>query len=358
MRTLEHIIVICLLATVASAQELTWAELTGRPELWPAQCALKEAIKFEGGVTVPAAQPLTVLAVKANEVELSTADGRTTFTAEPDETDALAVARAAYTSLTPKQRALTYPSLTQRKELWPYRVTLTRAIDFGGGKSLPAGTQVQLKEVQPGKLLVVAEKFNALFNVYPPATDLMAQARAFVETTQGVSPRFTEEQLALEAGKAAAAKQKAEGRVVTELKGKLINARTGQPEPLNPDSLPRYLVFLRGSTTCSITRGFLPKFITYCREMKPTHPEFEVIYLTVDSMEDTEKFAKELGFSWRAVTYENTTMPSVNPHIDGRMPQLIVMDRYGRVLANGLQATAPAALQQLDAILKSPANHS
>jgi hypothetical protein len=55
------------------------------------------------------------------------------------------------------------------------------------------------------------------------------------------------------------------------------------------------------------------------------------------------------------VSYENTTMPSVNPYIDGRIPQLIVMDRDGRVLANGIQSTAPAALQQLDALLKQPA---
>ena len=65
-------------------------------------------------------------------------------------------------------------------------------------------------------------------------------------------------------------------------------------------------------------------------------------------------FAKELGFSWRTVTYENTTMPCVNPYIDGRIPQLIVMNRDGKVLANGIQATAPDALQQLDALLKQP----
>ena len=54
-------------------------------------------------------------------------------------------------------------------------------------------------------------------------------------------------------------------------------------------------------------------------------------------------------------TYEDTTISSVNPYIDGRIPQLIVMDRTGKVLATGIQATAPAALQQLDTLLNQPA---
>jgi hypothetical protein len=89
-----------------------------------------------------------------------------------------------------------------------------------------------------------------------------------------------------------------------------------------------------------------------CNGIKLTHPEVEVIYLTIEPLANTLKFAKELGFSWRTVTYENTTMPCVCPCINGRIPQLIVMNRDGKVLANGIQSTAPAALQQLDALLK------
>jgi hypothetical protein len=146
------------------------------------------------------------------------------------------------------------------------------------------------------------------------------------------------------------------GRVALELEGKLINSQTGQPEPLDTNSLPRYVVFLRGQSTCPITRRFAPTVIKYCEEMKSKHPEFEVIYLTIEPLPETENFAKELGFSWRTVTYDNTTMPSVNPYIDGRIPQLIVMNRDGKILANGIQSTAPAALQQLDALLKQPPN--
>ena len=348
------------LGGVAVAQDLTWQELAQRPELWPAQCTVKQGINFQGGVSVRAGQVVNVFDFKGNEVELTTTDGRVTFAAEPDETDVLNVAREAYAKLTPKQRALTYPSIVQQKELWPYRVTITRSFTLAPGKVVQVGDSVLVKDIQPGKVDVVSEKLNARFGVAMPATDLMAQVRKFVEDDQA-GPRLVamqkaaEEKLAAEQ-KAQAEKIKAEGRVAVELEGKLINSQTGKPEPLGANAMPHYVVFLRGQSTCPITRRFLPTFIKYCQDMKQKQSEFEVVYLTIEDLPETEKFAQELGFSWRTVSYENTTMACVSPYIDGRIPQLIVMDRDGKILANGIQATAPAALQQLDALLKQPAN--
>jgi hypothetical protein len=359
MKVLTVILAVFSMAAAARAEDLSWADLARRPELWPAQCTVNKATQFEGGASIRAGQTVNVVEFKANEVDLQTTDGRLNFAAEPDETDVLSVAREAYAKLTPKQRALTYPLIVQQKELWPYRVTITRGFSLAPGKVVQVGDQVLVKDVQPGKVDVVSEKLNARFGVAMPATDLMAQARKFVEDDQAgprllAMQRAAEEKLAAEQ-KAQADRIKVEGRVVLELDGKLINSITGQPEPLDTNSLPRYIVFLRGQSTCPITRRFAPTFLKYCEQMKPKHPEFEVVCLTIEDMPETEKFAKELGFSWRTVTYENTTMPSVNPYIDGRIPQLIVMNRDGKVLANGIQATAPDALQQLDALLKQPA---
>ena len=357
MRTYVLLVALCVV-TSARAEDLTWADLARRPELWSAQCTVNKAIQFEGGASVRAGQTVNVVEFKADEVDLQTTDGRLNFAAEPDETDVLSVARETYAKLTPKQRVLTYPSIVQQKDLWPYRVTITRGFSLAPGKVVQVGDSVLVKDIQPGKVDVVSEKLNARFGVAMPATDLMAQVRKFVEDDQA-GPRLlavqkaAEEKLAAEQ-KAQADKIKAEGRVAVELEGKLINSQTGKPEPLGTNAMPRYVVFLRGQSTCPITRKFLPTFMKYCEDMKPKQSEFEVVYLTIEDLPETEKFAKELGFSWRTVTYENKTMPCVNPYIDGRIPQLIVMNRDGKILANGIQATAPAALQQLDALLKQP----
>lgn len=359
MKIPNPLLAVCLLACAAFGQELTWTELANRPELWPAQCTVKTTINFEGGVSVKPGQTVNVRDFKGNEVDVVTTDGKTYFAAEPDETDALDVARAAFAKLTPKQRALTYPNIAQQKDLWPYKVTITRGFSLAPGKEVQVGDQVLVKDVQWNKVDVVSEKLNARFGVTPPATDLMAQVRQFVED-DSAGPRLLavqkaeQEKLAAEE-KARAEEIKREGRIAVELQGKLINSQTGQAEPLNTNAWPRYYVFLRGQSTCPITRNFAPTFIRYCNGMKSTHPEVEVVYLTIEDLPETYKFSKELGFNWRTVSYENTTMPSVNPYIDGRIPQLIVMDRTGRVLANGIQSTAPDALQQLDALLKRPA---
>jgi hypothetical protein len=358
MKALSALLMAGGMAFAAAAQELTWTELAGRPELWPTQCTVKDTIKFEGGVSIPAGTTVDVIDFKGSEADMKTPDGKTYFAAEPDDTDVLDVARAAYAKLTPRQRALTYPSISQQKDLWPYKVTITRGFSLAPGKVLAVGDQVLVKDVQWNKVDVVSEKLNARFGVTPPATDLMAQVRKFVEDNSA-GPRLLAVQKA-EADKLAAEQQaradtiKAEGRVAVELEGKLINSQTGQPEPLNTNAWPRYIVFLRGQSTCPITRNFAPTFIQYCNSIKSTHPEVEVVYLTIEDLPETFKFAKELGFNWRTVSYENTTMPCVNPYIDGRIPQLIVMDRDGKVLANGIQSTAPDALQQLKALLNQP----
>jgi hypothetical protein len=381
MKTFPFIAAACLIATAAFAQDLSWGELARRPELWPAQCAAKETMKFDGGVTVQAGQKLNVLKVTAGEVQLSTIDGRTTFTAEPDETNLLVVAREAYAKLTPKQRALTYDSIVQRKDLWPSQVALNKSFDLGGGRSLREGEQLRVLEVQPGKVILLAEKFNLRIPTLPQVTDLMAQARRFVED-ESAGPRFAVEQqraeekrmaeqkvaeekrgeeqkLAAESDrerKRAEENRRALGRVIAEMDGKLVSSITGKPAPLDPESLPRYLVFYRGSSTCPITREFTPTLIKYYQAMKPKHPEFELIYIMTESVEDTSKFAKQIGFSWRALEYGSTgSIPSVSQPIQGLLPQLIVMDRSGRVLANGWQNSAPAALKQLDALLRTSA---
>jgi hypothetical protein len=357
---MKPIIVIAILATslaAAFAEDLTWNELARRPELWPAHCKVKTAMKFEGGLSVQAGQKVDVVEFKGSGVDLKTSDGRLNFAAEQDETDVLDVAREAWTKLTPKQRALTYAALARQRELWPEHVTVTRPFNVAPGKVIQSGEQLVLEEVQPDKLLVKSEAMKARFMLTPPATDLMAQARQFVESESGVSPRYLAEKQAQEerlaAKNRAEEKRKLEGPVVTELEGKLVSSVNGRPEPLDTNALPRYIVFLRGSSTCPITRGFTPTLVRFYEEEKSKHRDFEVVWLMTETQADTSKFARELGFSWRALDYDSQpAVPTVNRYIDGKLPQLIVMDRSGKVLANGIQTNAPGALKRLGQLLE------
>jgi hypothetical protein len=329
----------------AAAAALTWQELASRPELWPAQVTVKVPLDFQGGASVRAGQKVNVYQIRADEIDLSTTDGKLNFAVGPEESDALELARTGYAKLTPKQRKLTFGSLVSSRELWPLKVKLTQAFDLGGGRIVRAGDELSVLDFKAGQLLVKSETLNVQFNVVPQATDLMAQCRRFVEDDTA-GPRLVATQ------KAAEDRKKARGPVVTELDGRLVNSVTDKPQPLDESALPKYLVFLRGSSTCSITRGFMPSMVKFDREQRARHPEVEIIYIMTETPADTAKFARESGFAWRAVEYESTAyMPTVSRQIDGKLPQLMVMERDGTVLANVIQNGAPAALQQLVALL-------
>jgi len=320
-------------APAAPVVPLTWAALLRRPELWPAQCTMKEAMQFQGGATIKAGQKVKVDGLTAQEVELSTLDNTIQFAAAPDETDVLAVANTEYAALTPAQRELTYATIERRKELWPYRLTINQTLDLGRGQTVNPGDTAILVKFERGNPWVIAEKFHTSFTVAPQATDLMAQVRRYIDVDDA-----------------------APSRVGTELEGRLVSSVTGQPAAIDPASSPRYYVFFRGSSTCSITRQFTPSLVKFYDEQHPKHPEFEIIYIMTETPADTGKFAREAGFAWPAIEYATTAKMLVSGEPFGSLlPQLVVMDRSGNVLANGVQQTAPAALQKLAALLNAPA---
>jgi hypothetical protein len=360
VRDLRFVFAFCLLAIAALAQELSWIELARRPELWPTQCTLLTTIKFDGGASVPSGQSVKVVAVKPNEADFVTLDGKTNFAADPNETDLLKVAKEAFAKLTPRQRALTYATIAQQKDLWPASITLTKTIKFSSGATFREGEQLPVVEIRANRIVLRADAYKTTFDLAPQDTNLIVQARQFVEDAQA-GPRFvavqqqqTEQRRMADEKRQADEKLRAQTRVLAELDGKLLNSATGKADPLDPAAKPRYIVFYRGSSTCPITRQFTPTLIKYYQQMKQQHPEFEIVWMMTESPQDTAKFARELGFSWRAVTYE-TYVASVHETINGKLPQMMVVDLSGKVLVNGWQDTAPTALRQLDALLKQSA---
>lgn len=335
MKISNLILVLCLFAAVAVAEDLTWPQLVQKPEVWPAQCAINRAIKFQSGASVPSGQKVTVLEVQPQRVLVTTADGRLRFSVKPEDTDLLALANAAWSQLTPAQRGLTYASLLQRQELWPYRVALTATVELNGGSiALHPGDKVILIGVEQGQLLVGSEKLNTSFDVEPRQTDLLAQARKYVAGPDG-----------------------APGRIAEELQGKLMNPVTGSPATLDAKTPPRYVAFYRGAGWCPPCREFSPKLLKTYSDLKAKHPDFELVFLSADhSVAEMQKYVKEEGFPWLAVTADRVKeLNLVTPHFGQTIPQLVVMDAHGKVIINTDQMDRDTALKQLAALLDKPA---
>jgi len=333
MKTLNLLLTLCLLSAGAGAQELTWAELLRHPEQWPAQCTLKKSVEFQGGKGVKAGQTMNVLEMHPDEIVLGTTDGRMSFGAKPADTDALAVANAAYAKLTPKQRELTYAAILKRPDLWPWSVKLTDSFDVGNHR-LRKGDTVYLMTVEKGKLVVCPSTWDLHFEIKPEDTDILAYARKYVDQKDG-----------------------APGRLALELKGKLINAATGAPVPLDTNAMPRYFVIYHGARWCPYTQKFTPDLLALYQQMKPKHPEFEVIYVPAEkSAAELQLYAKELNFPWPAVDFNKKKESAVLAWILGRSstPELGVLDRYGNVVIDSATMDRDTALKQLAVLWNNP----
>lgn len=321
---------ICLAASLAAADELTWPQVVQKPELWPAQCTINRAIKFQSGEGVQAGQKVDVLELQPERIVAGSTDGRLRFTVKPEDTDLVALANAAWSKLTPQQRALTYASVLQRQDLWPYRVALTARVELNGGSIvLHPGDQVILLSVEQGQLLVAAEKYNLSFDVEPRQTDLLGQARKYVADKDGAPSRIAE-----------------------ELRGKLVNPTTGASASLEVKT-PRYIAFYRGAGWCGPCREFSPKLLETYKDLKAKHPEFELIFLSADrSTAGMQDYVKEEGFPWLAVTPDRLKeLNLVTPHLGQTIPQLVVMDAHGKVLINTDQMDRAVALKRMASLV-------
>ena len=318
-----------LLASVACAQDLTVAELSRRPELWPKQTTLKQPVKLQGHAPLNPGQKLTVVSLRGTQVELETPNRRSVFDAPVDHTDLLAVAQAAAKKLTPEQRALTYAQLLQRKDLWTYRVKLTAPQQLSGGE-LKAGESAILVGVEGSDLLVAYEKGNFLFNVAPRDTDLLDSARQLLVDQQAFP-----------------------SRVAGDLQGKLVDPRNGSPVNLAV-AAPTYYAFYRGAGWCGPCRQFSPALVKTYQQLKGKHTNFELVFISGDKAPaEMAGYAKEAGFAWSAVPQaRQPQMQIVNRLFTNLIPQFVVTDAQGNVLIDSARSNPPTALKQFESLLK------
>lgn len=319
-----------LTAPLAFAQDLTLAELSRRPEFLPAQVTLKQPVKLQGRPAINAGQKLTVVSIRGTSVEVETPDGRSVFNVKADDTDVLASAQATYQKLTPEQRALTYQSLLQRKDLWPYRVKLTQVMRLSSGDLKP-GFAAILVGTEGGNLLLVNEQGKYMFNAVPRDTDLLDSARRLLANPKALP-----------------------GRVLEDLQGKLVNSATAAAASFEPGADPKYFAFYRGAGWCGPCRQFSPALVRFYKDAKPKYPNFEVVFISGDKTPaEMRSYSKEMGFSWVTVpTQRQPETQIVNRLFTNLIPQLVVTDRQGNVVVDSARIGTAAALKQFEALLK------
>lgn len=320
--------VFLMLAVQAGADELTWAKLVKQPEYMPAQCTVKKAFEFQSGMKVKAGQKMNVLEYNPQEIVLQSPDGRIVFGTSPADTDVLALANAAYAALTPEQRALTVQDALKRPELWPYALKVKDTFDLGRVR-INKGDTVYLMAVEKGELVIVPKTYDMHSELMPQDTDFLEQARANL-----VKP--------------------APGRIIEELKGKLVKAQTGEAVTLDAATAPKYFIFYHAARWCPYTQKFTPGLKDlYLRKIKG-NPDYEVIYIPAEkSAAELQTYAKELDFPWPAIKFSENNRLVVLAKILGRnsIPEFGVVDRFGNIVIDNYNSDRDTALKELEALL-------
>ena len=296
---------------------LTLADLIDRPERWPATVTATANVRTKTGQTVLQGQKLPVLSVNDKGVFGRNAAGAQVglFTAQ---CDLLEQANARWAQLTPGQRTLDDATILNDSSLWPEMVTLrypTRISTQGGGsRVLPAGHPCQFFYFHDGNVGVVPRGVAERKWFKPDSVDLITGGRErFQVDAASDPPRWPET---------------------------LRPAMTVQSgPPVVPASLDRTraFVFFWGANWCGWCHKVSPELADFIRKHEDKLGDVTVVMMDGDK-QDSEmlKYMQEKKLPWPAVRMSDwNRVPFFNFTHEGSYPQLLITDRYGKILYNG-----------------------
>jgi nucleoredoxin len=155
----------------------------------------------------------------------------------------------------------------------------------------------------------------------------------------------------------AVAPEKRPSRIVAALKDAMVDS-DGNAAKVDVEGSKVFALYYSASW-CGPCRQFSPSLVKYVNEVAAANPKLTVVLVSSDEKDaDMFKYMKEDKMPFMAVPMAKS--PSVLlGYAKGSIPQLTIVDRYGKVLAdswNGQQYIGPkVALAGLDKLLKSGA---
>lgn len=249
----------------------------------------------------------------------------------------------------------TLPELVADPQLWPAEVTLTtatKAVVIKDGKAagmmlIGAGKKLTVSGVALDG--VTGKVGGSTVKVPVERTTLLADP---VAAPAAAAPAATENPVVAEAPAAEAPASTMAGppgamqRLFT---GKLLRYANGKPQNVGAEALAgvKYYALYYSASWCGPCRAFTPDLVQAYRELKPAHPEFELIFISGDnSAGDMLAYMREDKMPWLAVKYDRREQQMVDYSGPG-IPCLVLVDAKGRVLADSYRGETYLGPQQV-----------
>ena len=147
------------------------------------------------------------------------------------------------------------------------------------------------------------------------------------------------------------------------LKGDLIQIRHGAPAHADDTALAnkKLIAFYFSAEWCAPCRKFTPQLVDYYKRVSPEHPEFEVVFYSMDrSPYAMEKYMSDENMPWLAIDFAKLKDKAVlKKNAGDGIPALVLVDSSGNVISssysNGQSVGPQKVLADLDAIFSGKA---
>jgi nucleoredoxin len=125
--------------------------------------------------------------------------------------------------------------------------------------------------------------------------------------------------------------------VTSELNGKLVALKNKLTQPVSDAAVShaKYIAFYYSAGWCGPCHKFTPDLVRFYNEMKPKHPEFEVVLISADnSSTDMQNYMAEMSMPWPALRWDAVKWSKAEKLGGAGIPSLVVVDDQGKVVSS------------------------
>jgi nucleoredoxin len=308
------------LATSSSAQSappetLTLADIANRPERWAPAVKLGRDFDFGSGTRAGTGQSVQVLEFNGANVVVDAGNGLV-FEIAPGDCNLLEASNAAWKTLTPAQRAIDAALLKKDASLWPERTKCSAGFLLDGGGELAPDLEYDFLSFGDDGVKLYATEQRTVLYAELAQTDAIARAR---------------ERALVEPAKRSA-------RIVAALKGALVGPDGKAAAPANLESA-EYFVLYYGASWCGPCRKFSPRLVEFMKANAANPKLFAVLMSNDEEDADMLEYMKEEKMPWPALPLSKLqSTPTLLGYTIGSIPNLVVVDRHGMVLASSVRS--------------------
>jgi len=304
---------------------ITLGELAKRNDLWPAKISLTKKLQFSPSEIYQAGQEFALVEFAGPNLHVDTKTGMIEIPAA--NTDVLERASALMASLTPEQLTLTAQTLPQHPELWPVELAITHELGFSGNQTVPVGRKVQLRKFEGDQLNVFDREFKNYYTTAIHETDIIARARERLKLPEAERTPFFLRSVAATLEPSGDAKRE---------------AAIGKAD---------YVLVYEARLGCTRCAAFIPQLKAFYERMQPTHPQFEVVFVSQDfNAEDAKALNERDKLPGRIVDYEKRLAAAdlgTQTQNGDLLPLVWLYDRNGKVVARNQQAGGKPSAEDL-----------